>query len=101
MSLICHITNEESWKQAQKAGFYETPSLKLEGFIHCCEPAQSESVIKRYYHDKPDLVKLFIDTEKLTSQLVYEWSPTVQDTFPHIYGPINLDAVVDTEKLEE
>jgi uncharacterized protein (DUF952 family) len=42
---------------------------------------------------------LIIDTTKLTSRYVQEWSPSIRDTFPHIYGPINLDAVIEVEVL--
>ncbi|MBL0130192.1 MAG: DUF952 domain-containing protein [Chitinophagaceae bacterium] len=46
-----------------------------------------------------DLVKLVIDTDKLISKFVFDWSPSTADTFPHIYGPVNLDAVVDIISL--
>jgi len=35
------------------------------------------------------------DTRVLRSQLVYEWSTRLEQTFPHIYGPINTDAVIE------
>ena len=95
MGLIYHITTREAWTKASETGSYVTASLKDEGFIHCSEMSQVEDVKARFYVGIQDLVLLTIDTEKLTSQLIFEWSPSVQDTFPHIYGPINLDAVVE------
>jgi uncharacterized protein (DUF952 family) len=95
MGLIYHITTIEAWTKATETGSYVTPSLKDEGFIHCSEMSQVEDVKARFYVGIQDIVLLTIDTEKLTSQLIFEWSPSVQDTFPHIYGPINLDAVVE------
>jgi uncharacterized protein (DUF952 family) len=50
-------------------------------------------VLDRYFKGKHELVKLVIETEKLTSPIYFNWSPSVEDTFPHIYGPINLEAV--------
>lgn len=94
MGLIYHITTREAWTKASETGSYATPSLKDEGFIHCSELSQVEDIKKRFYVGIQDLVLLTIDTEKLTSQLIFEWSPSVQDTFPHIYGPINSDAVI-------
>jgi uncharacterized protein (DUF952 family) len=95
MGLIYHITTREAWTKACETGSYVTPSLKEEGFIHCSELSQVEDIKSRFYAGVQDLVLLTIDTEKLTSQLIFEWSPSVQSTFPHIYGPINPDAVVD------
>lgn len=99
MSHIYHITTSAEWEKAKPTGAYASASLALEGFNHCCTAAQVEGVLQRYFAGKSGLVKLTIDTEKLTSQLVYDWSPSVQDTFPHIYGPINTDAVVEVEKI--
>ena len=56
-------------------------------------------VLKRYYNGVKDLVKLKIETEKLTSQLKYELAPSVKEEFPHIYGPINTNAVVGVEVI--
>ena len=99
MSLICHITSAQEWFAAQPGGHYAASSLKDEGFIHCCLPEQVPSILKRYFEGKKDLVKLFIETDLLKSQLVYEWSPSVQETFPHIYGAINVDAVIEVQKI--
>lgn len=99
MPIIYHVTTEADWKQAKENGFYESPSLKNEGFIHCSQEEQVAGVLQRYFVGKTNLVKLVIDTDKLTSQFIYEWSPSTTDTFPHVYGPINLDAVVDAQKI--
>lgn len=100
MPLIYHIATKEDWSAAQIEGLYESPSLKEEGYIHCSEDRQLKDVIARYFSTKKNLLKLTIDTEKLTSQLIYDWSNAIEDTFPHIYGPINLDAVILVETIE-
>jgi uncharacterized protein (DUF952 family) len=99
MAIIYHLTTEPEWKQAQQKGHYESVSLAEEGFIHCSEERQIPGVLERYFKGKDHLVKLSIETDKLTSPLYYDWSPSIEDTFPHIYGPINLDAVTAVEKL--
>lgn len=93
MPIIYHVTTAAEWNAAKENGFYETPSLQDEGFIHCSQDHQVAGVLERYYADKTDLVKLVIDTDKLTSKFVFDWSPSTQDTFPHVYGTINIDAV--------
>ena len=76
------------------------PSLPLEGFIHCSQEQQVAAVLERYFKGKTGLVKLVIDTGKLTSKYVFDWSPSTADTFPHVYGPIILDAVIDAVILK-
>lgn len=99
MAYIYHITTQSQWKVAEETGSYTSPSLKEEGFIHCSEERQIPDVLNRYFSDKTDLVKLTIDTDKLTSQLIYDWSNAIEDTFPHIYGPINLEAIIKADKI--
>lgn len=99
MALIYHITTTTAWAEAMRAGQYEAPSLQSEGFIYNCEESQVAAILQRFYTDQQDLVKLIIDTDKLSSPLVYEWSASLQDTFPHIYGPVNLDAVLEAVPL--
>jgi uncharacterized protein (DUF952 family) len=98
MPIIYHITTKEAWNEAIEKGAYITPSLADEGFIHCSQETQIEGVLQRYFSGRHDLVKLVIDTDKLNVRFVFEWSPSTLDTFPHVYGPINLDAV--TEVIE-
>jgi uncharacterized protein (DUF952 family) len=99
MATIYHLTTRQEWLQAKLKGQYEAPSLTEEGFIHCSEERQIAGVRDRYFRGQTDLLKLSIETERLGSPLYYDWSPSLEDTFPHIYGPINLDAVVKEEEL--
>lgn len=99
MALIYHVAKVDEWENAKKAGVYEHPSLKLEGFIHCAEDYQVSGVLERYFKGMKNLVKLVIDTDKLNSNVVYEWSPSTQEKFPHVYGVINPDAVIDVVYL--
>jgi uncharacterized protein (DUF952 family) len=99
MSTIYHLTTAPEWQQAKLKGHYESSSLAEEGFIHCSEERQIPGVLERYFSGKKDLVKLVIETTLLTSPLYYDWSPSIEDTFPHVYGPINLDAVVAVEPM--
>lgn len=99
MATIYHITTKAEWDAASRSGIYEAASLKEEGFIHCSQEEQIPGVLQRYFKGKTNLVKLVIDTDKLTSRWLYEWSPSTADTFPHIYGPINATAVVAVEQV--
>lgn len=99
MPIIFHVTTAADWDAAKQKGFYEHPSLAAEGFIHCSQDHQVAGVLERYFAGQTNLIKLVIDTDKLTSKFVFDWSPSTQDTFPHVYGTINIDAVIDTITL--
>jgi uncharacterized protein (DUF952 family) len=99
MSIIYHLTTKPEWEQAKARGHYESVSLADEGYIHCSEERQIPGVVERYFQGKKQLLKLVIETTCLTSPLYYDWSPSIEDTFPHVYGPINLDAVIAVEEM--
>jgi len=100
MPIIYHVTTAAEWQAAKEKGAYTTPSLQAEGFIHCsANDVQVAGVLLRYFANKTGLVKLVIDTDKLNSRFIYEWSPSIADTFPHVYGPINPDAVIEIIKI--
>lgn len=97
--MIYHITSEQAWHEAKAKGFYEAASLAKEGFIHNSSKLQLPGVQQRYYKDATGMIVLHIDEAKLTSPLKYELAPSINEIFPHVYGPINIDAVVNTEPL--
>jgi len=99
MPVIYHVTTVDEWNKAKQTGHYEHPSLKEEGLIHCSQEHQVTAVLERYFTGKTGLVKLVIDTDKLASKYIFDWSPSTEDTFPHIYGPVNIDAVVEVITL--
>ncbi|MDX2230275.1 MAG: DUF952 domain-containing protein [Leptolyngbyaceae cyanobacterium bins.349] len=92
--MIFHITNRADWQQAQTLGAYQADSLATEGFIHCSQAEQVTWVANQFYRGLPDLVLLCIDPAKLTAELQYDQIET-GDRFPHLYGALNLDAVVE------
>jgi len=105
LSTILHITSRVDWAEAQAKGFYVTPSLESEGFIHCSTAGQVVRVANSVFPGHTDLILLQIDTEKLTAPIKREppvhipgTAPKTTDgeLFPHIYGKINLDAVIGT-----
>lgn len=89
---IYHIVLPEAWA-AFDGDLYEHASLEAEGFIHCSFDHQLDGVIGRYYSGVNKVIVLEIDSDKLTSDLVSEPS-TGGEIYPHIYGPINRDAIV-------
>jgi uncharacterized protein (DUF952 family) len=101
---IVHITSHKDWTDATHVGQYVAPSLKSDGFIHCSTFTQVLPVAEKYYKGQSGLVLLVIDPARLTCDM--KWEAPAEGTpppgviagemFPHIYGPVNLDAVVQT-----
>ena len=99
---ILHITSRQAWIEATRLGRYAAPSLEKDGFIHGSTLRQLLPVAGMFFRGQKDLVVLEIDPKRLTSEL--RWEPPAGgtappgvpegDAFPHIYGPINLDAIV-------
>lgn len=97
--LVYHIVLPEVWA-AFDTELYRPAGLEIEGFIHCSFADQLDKVIERYYRDQKEIVVLEIETERLMSRVLNEPS-TGSEIYPHIYGPINRDAIasVTTRKV--
>lgn len=100
MTTILHITHHESWRQARLKGTYHGDTLAAEGFIHCSTPAQVLQVAHARFLGQQGLVLLYIDQGRVTPEVRYENLEGGTDRFPHIYGPLNLDAVIDVADFE-
>ena len=97
--LIYHIATLADWERARADGEYTRSSvdktLAEEGFIHASQAPQVAGTANRFYRDVPgDLVLLVIDPALLHAEIRYEDVPGAELPFPHIYGPLNVGAVV-------
>lgn len=92
MDWIVHMCPRHAWEAAQMDGEYRADSLASEGFIHCSRPEQIAAAGNRYYAGARDRLLLWIDPQRVQSEI--RWEPSHGELFPHIYGPLNLDAVL-------
>jgi uncharacterized protein (DUF952 family) len=99
--MILHITTRKEWDKAQLQGEYIAPSLTSEGFIHCSTLKQAADTANIFFRVQNGLALLCIDENNLESECRYEGptgggpqDPDVDSLFPHIYGPINISAVI-------
>lgn len=94
---IHHIAERSHWLDAQATGAYRrsTRGLSLDevGFIHCATADQVRPVLERHYQGVEDLVLLTIAVDRLPDALVYERGAERSELFPHLYGPLPVDAV--------
>ena len=102
---IFHIAEADKWRAALAAGEYRWSTLdrtlEEEGFIHASEAHQWEATLERFYAAyEGGLVLLTIDPGLLTSPLVREvGNPVTGEEFPHIYGPLDVNAVTEVRRL--
>ncbi|HEY9752664.1 MAG TPA: DUF952 domain-containing protein [Coleofasciculaceae cyanobacterium] len=90
--MLYHITSQPQWQQAQKLGDYRPPSLQSEGFIHCSTRQQVLSTANRFFQHQTGLVLLGIDPNLVEATIRDDAAD--DDFFPHIYGPLNIGAVL-------
>jgi uncharacterized protein (DUF952 family) len=100
---IYHITGGEAAAQARQSGEYRAESLESQGFIHFSQIHQVLGVANNFYTGQTGLVVLVVDTDRLKAPLKFEppvhpGTPAVDvpadGLFPHLYGPLNFDAVL-------
>ncbi len=102
--MIYHIVAREAWERARQLGEYRAESLEGEGFMHCSAREQITAVANAFYRGRSQLLLLCIDESRLRAELRWE-APAHPDpdmasafsdsgAFPHIFGALNLDAVV-------
>jgi glutathione S-transferase len=101
---IFHIASAEDWRAAQLAGTYRQStrarSLEEVGFIHCSYVAQVTTVANTICRGSQGLVLIKIDPERLDAALRIDPAPPSGELFPHIYGPLNVDAVIEVVPFE-
>ncbi|MGW8375913.1 DUF952 domain-containing protein [Streptomyces sp. ODS28] len=104
MTELLHLTERELWDAAREKGTYEISTrgrtLQEVGFIHASLRHQLPGVARRLYGDGAgpgELVVLVIDSELLPVPVVYEPPAPGLEDFPHLYGPLPVEAVVRVE----
>ena len=103
MTLIYHLTTRGAALVARQTGAYRAESLDKDGFIHLSQRHQVLGVANAFYTGQTNLVLLVVDTVRLKAELKYEApahpmasasAPSDENRFPHLYGPLNFDAVL-------
>lgn len=92
---IIHSLIKTAWEEAEKQGIYGEYSLNKFGFIHCSEIDTYEYVAPNFKDLNEEMVLLVIDTDKVKPEIKWEDLRNCGVLYPHIYGLLDLDAVVD------
>ena len=122
--LIYHIVPESEFKDGIVGNNYIPARFEEDGFVHCTEGRDLSLLVAKDYYGTfletdtsarlsagvfDPLLILQIDTIKLTHELKFEAPAPIAGggdehlvkavLFPHIYGAVNLDAVVGNGRL--
>ena len=93
--IVLHIATQTDWQEARLRGEYRCDSLNDEGFIHCSTREQLLIPANERFGGRLDLLLLCVDPTRLSAELRFEDCYESGMEFPHIYGAIELAAVVD------
>jgi uncharacterized protein (DUF952 family) len=99
--VILHIATRSDWDEALAAGEYRADTLATEGFIHASTREQVLGVADARFRGQRGLVLLVIEPTRVRADLRWEESEPGEAPFPHLYGPLNVDAVVDVVAFDE
>ena len=95
--LIYHLALVGDWAAAAGREYRMSTlgkTLDEVGFIHCSYRDQVQPVADAFYRGRDDIVLLVIDRDRLGPPVRVENLAGGTNYFPHIYGPLNADAVV-------
>ncbi len=94
---IFHIAAASAWDESAES--YAPDTLDSEGFIHCSDPRQVMTVLGERVRGANRLLLLEIDPGRVAPEIRYENLEGGQESFPHIYGPLNREAVLAAHPL--
>jgi uncharacterized protein (DUF952 family) len=95
--VLYHLTTRSAWQRAVAIGDYLTMSLEVDGFIHLSTETQWPAVRERLFADVAELVLLVIDPARLRNEIKFELADG--DHYPHLYGPLDVSAVIEVREL--
>jgi len=97
--IIYHMCKTDEWVQAQASGSYPGSSQdQADGFIHFSTRAQVWTSAAKHRHGQDGILLLAVDATALGDALKWEASRGGA-LFPHLYGPLNSDDVIDALPL--
>jgi uncharacterized protein (DUF952 family) len=97
---IFKVCTKGALAEAQGKGRFEgSHDDRRDGFIHLSAAAQLDGTLAKHFAGQSDLVLLAVDAARLGERL--QWEPSRGGAiFPHLYGPLDLGALLWAEPLE-
>jgi uncharacterized protein (DUF952 family) len=102
VATVHHVMTPEDWAAFQAAGSSAVSTrgrtLEEEGFVHCSHAEQVDGIVEAFFGDLPRVVVVTLDTDRMGAPVVVEEASDGAGRFPHVYGPLPLEAVVGVEE---
>jgi uncharacterized protein (DUF952 family) len=98
--MIYHFITQTNLANSLSDSELRLPSLDSEGFIHCSTLAQVINVANFLEPYSEEMQLLEIDESKVKPEVKYEDAMNNGVLYPHIYGPLNRDAIVSEFHLD-
>jgi uncharacterized protein (DUF952 family) len=91
--ILVRITDKTSWEQAKTLGVFNG-ELEVDGYVHLSKPFQVLAVANDLYAGQNELLLLVLHRARIRSRVEEEDLYNSGELFPHLYGPLNLEAVM-------
>jgi uncharacterized protein (DUF952 family) len=92
-TFLYHVVPQNQWESRFDGTRYDTPDRPETGFIHLSYRHQIKATVTRHFLDRTDLLVLKVDPRRLPALQCEDLYG--HGEFPHHYGPIDADAIVD------
>lgn len=92
-SLTLHLAPVESWERQRTGPTYVPEAFEQDGFVHTTIGIEALlNVANMFYTADPrPYIALILDLDSITAETRHD---DTSGLYPHIYGPINVDAVL-------
>ena len=92
IELIFKIVPRAEW-ESESGDYHGSAQDRADGFLHFSTAAQLPETLRRYYAGKKDLMLVAAATGALGAKLKWEYAPSRDEDFPHLYGALSPDAI--------
>lgn len=100
MSYIYKVVSQLEYKGFKEAGVFKGSALDLkDGYIHCSTEEQWPRIREKFFSAGDRLFLLKIDSSSFAEKLRWAPSPRSGVVYPHLYGEIPLESVIEIREL--
>lgn len=92
--IIIHCLKKSVYESIKDQDFYGEDLIEKDGFIHASEFKTFIYVAPAFNDVEEELLFLCIETEKVKPEIKWEVGDSRGTKYPHIYGALNMDAIV-------